>query len=247
MSSSDRAEPCAMLWLEELAGFVGDHDKLEVRLAEAADAICATVGGRSCSVMLCSAEAGEPRLVLMASHGLPASATGQTLRPGERIAGEVARTGVPLLIEDMKQSAWSEFAHKRRGTGRGAICVPLKLADRVFGVVSVSGPAGRGLFGDKDLRTVQAFAELLVRTIQAVQLRKILDSRFAQIALAESHGRHAGIMEKSMPPEKAAHIIAKSLFRQMTLAGFTDNQIIRTASNIIEELSESKRKGGQPA
>jgi GAF domain-containing protein len=236
--------PCALLWLEELAGFVGEHDRLEVRLADAAGAICTAVDGRSCSVMLCSAEAGEPRLALSASHGLPAGAARQPLRLGERIAGEVARTGVPLLIEDFSQSPWSQHAHERKGAGRGAICVPLKLGERVFGVVNVSGPAGRGRFADKDLRTVQAFADLLAGTIQAVQLRKILDSRFAQIALAESHGRHAGIMEKSMPPEKAAHIIAKSLFRQMTVAGFTDKQIIRTASDILEELAESRRKAG---
>jgi hypothetical protein len=103
---------------------------------------------------------------------------------------------------------------------------------------------GAGAFGEKDLRIAGVFAALLAKAVQAAQLRKILDSRFAQIALAESDGRHAGIMEKSMPPEKAAHIIAKSLFTQMTRAGFTDKQIIRTASEILEEYAASKRRTG---
>jgi GAF domain-containing protein len=229
----------AVLRLEELAGFLSQRDDLKQCLSEAVASIRAALNACGCAVWLYAAESGATQLVWLAGSG-----DGSAPPPAaDELATEAARSGTPLLIEDIDASEWRDRVPRPSSAGRGAIYIPLKLNGRVLGVLQLSGPNDDACFDTQDLRIAQVVAALLAKAVQAAQLHKILDSRFAQIALAESDGRHAGIMEKSMAPEKAAHIIAKSLFAQMTRAGFTDKQIIRTASEILEELSVSKRKG----
>jgi hypothetical protein len=43
-------------------------------------------------------------------------------------------------------------------------------------------------------------------------------------------------------PNHIARILAKSFYREMTIAGFSFNQIIYAASEVISELSNSLRK-----
>ncbi len=214
----------------------------ELVAPELAD-ICGLVAGRSAAVMLLSAEGeGRPRLVPTAAHASSPDASPLDAGLVEGFVGEVLRTAKPLLIADLHRSGWASLAHGCEHAGRSVICVPLILRERIIGTLHVVGPLGDGTFGDEDLKRLRMLAALLVRSVQVAQLQRILDVRFAQIALAESGKRHAGIMEKAMPPDKAAHVIAKSLFQQMTRAGFTDKQIIRTASDILEELNQSLRK-----
>ncbi len=229
----------AVLRLEELAGFLSQRDDLKQCLGEAAASMRAALDARGCSVLLFAAESGATQLVWMAGAD-----DGSPPPEVDELAAEVARSDTSLLIEDVDAPEWRDRVPRHLSAGRSAIYVPLKLNGRALGVLQLDGPNGDACFDTQDLRVAQVFGALLAKAVQAAQLHKILDSRFAQIALAESDGRHAGIMEKSMAPEKAAHIIAKSLFTQMTRAGFSDKQIIRTASEILEELSASKRRVG---
>jgi signal transduction protein with GAF and PtsI domain len=238
------ADRPGFLGLHDLAGFLADGESLDDWLAEAARGIAAALSARCCSVMLLSGDdTGAPLLVVAAaSAALPASAWTAPRALGEGIAGMVARSGAALLLSEVARIGNDARPHGRPDAGRGAICVPIALRGRVLGVLNVCGPEGSGVFDGGDLARAEAFAGLLARTVQAAQLQRILDQRFAQIALAESGRRHAGIMQKAMPPDRAAQIVARSLFRQMTCAGFSDKQIIRTASEILDELNRRLRQ-----
>jgi len=238
------AVPASLLCQQELAGFLAEGESLAEWLGEATRKIAAALSARCCSVMLLSNDGDcAPSLILAAASGaLPASAWASVQSLDDGIAGEVARSGAALLLADAARFGGVPKAHGRPGAGRSTICVPIMLHGRVLGVLNVSGPDGEGAFNAGHLELAATFGGLLTRLIQAAQLQRILDQRFAQIALAESGRRHAGIMQKSMPPDRAAQIVARSLFQQMTRAGFSDKQIIRTASDILDELNQRLRK-----
>lgn len=90
------------------------------RLAEAATA----------SVML-SGEDGTLRIA--AARGLPSGFLGSEMREGEGVAGWVAMTRAPLLIEDQPRLA----SRPRPSAGPTSISVPLLAGERLVGVLNV--------------------------------------------------------------------------------------------------------------
>jgi L-methionine (R)-S-oxide reductase len=214
--------PAAHLCREELAGFLAEGACLGDWLSQVLPAITASLEADGCALLLLSREGGEPSLMPVAASGALQSG------PAAQAAGEVVRSARPLLLAE---------------PGRTAACVPILLDARVLGVLCASRSPEKDAFDESDLSLAVTFAGLLARLVQAAQLQQILDQRFAQIALAESGRRHAGIIEKALPPDRAAQIVARSLFRQMRRAGFSDGQVIRTASEILDELKRSIRRG----
>jgi hypothetical protein len=69
----------------------------------------------------------------------------------------------------------------------------------------------------------------------------MLDSRFAQMAFAlEGRADSCSVITLSThEPDKVARMLAKAFFKDMRHCGFTPNQIIRAAGEIISELTGS--------
>ncbi len=92
-------------------------------------------------------------------------------------------------------------------------------------------------------------ALVIAKLIQVIQLQNILNSRFAQIALAQSV--NSATVKPLMIPahhqNRIAKIVAKSFYREMKKAGFGPNQIIITASEILSHLSENLRASKHPS
>ncbi|MEW6758065.1 MAG: sensor domain-containing diguanylate cyclase [Acidobacteriota bacterium] len=83
------------------------------------------------------------------------------VRVGEGIAGEVAATGRPILLNDVKTSPlFNPELDKLTGfTTRSVLCVPLRSRGRTLGVLEVMNKAGGQSFDEEDLETVLLFAE----------------------------------------------------------------------------------------
>jgi len=131
-----------------------DLNSLLTKIIELAlDVIGATVG----SVMLLDKEQGE--LTIAAAVGMSEKVRRATRVRGDgSIAGHVAGTGEPLLIKDIKSDP--EFAKFSRG-GYGSdtlLCAPLKIKERVLGVINLSDPKHGTEFSDNDLRLLVTFA-----------------------------------------------------------------------------------------
>ncbi|MBI3099168.1 MAG: GAF domain-containing protein [Planctomycetes bacterium] len=91
---------------------------------------------------------------------------------GQGIAGTVAETGQPLIVNDA-------YADKRfspdydRKTGfrtRALCCVPLKSRDRVIGIVQVINKRDGSLFTNEDLKTFTSFASQASIAIENARL-----------------------------------------------------------------------------
>lgn len=91
-----------------------------------------------CALALVDRTAGE--LVTVAAHPVPqASLRRSRFQPGEGIAGEVARTGQPVKVDDTEQ----DDRFKRLGLSddlRSMICVPLLDNGRVLGTMTATSP-----------------------------------------------------------------------------------------------------------
>ncbi|MDQ3185107.1 MAG: GAF domain-containing protein, partial [Pseudomonadota bacterium] len=107
-------------------------------------------------------------------------------------------------------------------------------------------------FEPDDLNLLDVVALFIGKSIQAIQLQNVLNSRFAQMALIQEAQKNMGNSLESVlhNPDQIAKIMAKSFYKEMTRAGFGSGQIINVASDIIAQLNShlqrhSKRMGGR--
>lgn len=106
-------------------------------------------------------------LEVVAARGLRADTIGKVSVPiGEEISGRVAQSGKPILIEDLKSHP--EFSREVRADedGSSLISVPLKVRDRILGVLNVNNKLNGEPFNSGDLKMLMALAQLAAISIQ---------------------------------------------------------------------------------
>lgn len=232
--------------LHDLSVYLETEGTLAENLKRLTDVAACVLGATRVSVMLLSAgETARPKLRLAAaSDEPPPDAWQQEVGAGEGIAGQVIAHGQPLLVKDVHRSQVATHA-RRRGEGPPSLMVvPLTVSGRIIGVVNASGKAIGGPFSEEDLALFEVVGGFAARTVQVIQLKSVLQSRFVQHALAEQAMESATGMafNPAHDADSMAKILAKSFFREMTRAGFTPNHIIRAASEIISQVSETVAK-----
>ncbi|MDD2500751.1 MAG: sensor domain-containing diguanylate cyclase [Geobacter sp.] len=86
---------------------------------------------------------------------------GIRLKMGEGIAGWVAQSGQPLLIPDVSQDSRfaSHVADEVEYPVSSILCTPLKIRDRVLGVIELINTVGERSFDDDDLPLLGAVAD----------------------------------------------------------------------------------------
>jgi len=97
---------------------------------------------------------------------------------GEGIAGYVAKTGKPLLVEDVtKDSLWDKKISESIGFDTKSIaCVPMKIGDEVIGVVEIIDREDGKPIRSEDMETLVAFANLAASAIvKAKEYKKIIE------------------------------------------------------------------------
>lgn len=153
----------------------GDARLLDLIVAKAA----AVMDGQTCSLMLRNQVDGA--LIIEASYGLSDDIVkGTRIGIGEGIAGRVAATGEPALIQDV--SVDPRFANEvqARTDVSGSMCVPLRAQDgSVTGVLSIRRHHPKPPFDEDDLKLFGVFAthaalalsnsELYIRLNQKIQ------------------------------------------------------------------------------
>ena len=238
----------SLIKLQDLAGFLeeGDFDDNMQRLAAMSASV---LNAENCSLMLLSdGEPESPRMRVCGSFGpLPAAAYNESTDSGQGISGWVVANGQTLLIEDIQQSEFAHCARRADDRHKSLLCSPVLINGRIVGVLNISAHRDGRAFNSDDRRLLEVVALFVGRTIQAVQLQNILNSRFAQLALVEAAEKDIGrALASTLPnPDQVARIVAKSFFKEMSRAGFGSRQIINAASEIIAQLSSSLRRHSQ--
>lgn len=220
---------------EASGGFEDNLYRLTCMVADLLDA-------QRVSLMLQDAgEGAGARLKLAALYGeLPDAAWREESARGVGIAGQVLQDAVPIRVSDIHRSAWKQNA-RRPGAGGSFIACPLLLAGLTAGVLNISEPRGRQAFSAADLELAELAATLMGRAIQVMRLTRLLDSRLAQMAMTLEGVQDACSMIalSAQDPEKLSKMLAKAFYKEMRHCGFTPNQVIHAAGEIISELTGS--------
>lgn len=199
---------------------------------------------RNCSIMLFREDEAEGGMSLrmFAKHGeFPPRAATEAVKINSGIAGRVAASAQPLLVQNIEQSEYYPLARAPESPSKSFICVPIVIAGKVIGVLNVSNPADGRCFDHSDL-SLSVFVTLLIgKSVQVIQLQNLLKSKFAQMAMMQEPG---GVPETAFCPEKIdgealVKVLSKTFYREMTKAGFTRNHIIKAATEIISLLNEN--------
>lgn len=85
---------------------------------------------------------------------------------GEEISGWVAKEGKPLLIEDIESHPLFKKVNKERYINRSLLSVPLKIKDRVIGVLNVNNKRSGAVFNSGDLKLLSALASLAAISVE---------------------------------------------------------------------------------
>ncbi len=125
-------------------------------------------------------------LRIAASSGLPAEIIPSVRVPlGEGISGQAASRGEPILVRDMSQHP--EFApspHAAQYTTKSLLSVPLRLGDRVLGVVNVNNKVSGEPLGDEDLELVTTFCAQAALAIENSRLYESLEGEVRRVTAA---------------------------------------------------------------
>lgn len=233
-----------------------EQETLDANLQVLSVSTAAMLGAEHCSIMLLEENGDDgPQLHVCASAGiLPAAAYKEVVGKNQGVAGHVLATGVALLIDDIRSSDFAECARRTEDSRRSLLCTPIRLHERMVGVVNISGRLAGGPFCANELKLLEAMALFIGKAIQVAQLQSMLNSRFAQMAVIQeaARGITRSLAEALPNPDQVAKIMAKSFYKEMTRAGFGSRQIINAASEIIAQLSgnlnrHSKRFGSDQA
>jgi len=84
---------------------------------------------------------------------------GTTVRVGESISGQVALRGTPILVTDIERDPRFEVsAFAGQYVTRSFISAPLKVGQRVIGVINANDKTSREAFSENDLALLVAFS-----------------------------------------------------------------------------------------
>lgn len=232
--------------LHNLSFFLQTQGSLEDSLKQMAGMAAKLLNASTCSIMLLDErDEQDVRLRVFAAHGeLPQAAFNEVTHEGQGISGHVLQTGKSLLVEDITQSEFTLAARRLTQGAKSLISAPILIDGKIIGVINATDPKSRPVFNMDDLNLLDVAALFIGKSIQVQQLQGVLNSRFAQMALAQEaqHTMGDAVAAMSQNPNQMAKILAKSFFKEMTRAGFSATQIIHAASEIITQLNESLGK-----
>jgi len=80
------------------------------------------------------------------------------IQRGEGIAGKVAERGEPFLVKNLEIDPRIKQKNRRHYKTRSFVSVPLKIADRVIGVLNLSDKTTGEVFDEEDLKLIQSVA-----------------------------------------------------------------------------------------
>jgi signal transduction histidine kinase/FixJ family two-component response regulator len=101
----------------------------------------------------------EEFLTIEAAIGLDENILRSTRLPvGKSIAGHVAKTGEPLMVEDIEKDDRFKRINQERYSSASLLCVPLTIKGKVLGVINMANKQSGSGFDKNDLRLLTTFA-----------------------------------------------------------------------------------------
>lgn len=181
------------VFIDLLAGiheFVSENAGAEARPAVfkmVLDAACLLMKCPAGSLMIPSAEGDD--LEIACQKGLPKEITGRrSLQRGQGVAGRAAESGKMIVVDDIQTDARFVGRKDMEAHLSSLVSVPMKVRQKVVGVLNVDAPDVHHVFGERDLRLLSAFANLAALALENLELYNNLQLYYQQMVqtLAET-------------------------------------------------------------
>jgi hypothetical protein len=229
--------------LSELGRFLEELDSIDENLDQIAAMVADTVEAENCLIQLLKKEEvnNELRRRVCGQHGRLPVSTGQPVtRTDDGSAGQVMAAHLPA--EDSLGLAAPGYAPASPSTR--LMSAPIPVGDRIAGTVYISLREDGCLPSPPDIDRLKLVCLFLGKSLQVIQLQKLLSSRYAQFALNQEGHQATSVLKDlaNQEPVKLAKILAKTFYREMAKAGFGCDHIISAATEIITQLNASVTK-----
>jgi len=171
------------------------EDLLSHVLERTMRAVSAGIG----SIMLLDRDRQTLRVAV--GRGLPEAGRGPVeVKVGEGVAGKVVEMGEAVVVEDIEKDPRFGQVNDPRYGGKSFICMPLRVSERIVGVVNLSkkevAPGTSGVFSQTDLQFLNALAtytayavdnaRLFEEAQQAAQrLQEVVEDQKLRLTLAQ--------------------------------------------------------------
>lgn len=132
-------------------------EDLGILLDRIVSLVTEVIGAKTGSIMLI--QRPENVLTIKAAIGLDSKIIEHTkLELGKSIAGHVAENETPLIIEDIEKDQKFKRLSKKHYATKSLLCVPLKIKEKILGVINLSDKITGRPFTQDDLRLLTTFA-----------------------------------------------------------------------------------------
>ena len=201
------------------------------------ESFCALVAGMlrgaRCSLLMTDADG---RMTLEDAVGLPPQASaGGPVRLGERVARRVARTGAPLIVNDVTELGDIPMTLGSYGS-QSFLSYPFSLADGSIGVINVTERVANDPFGASDVDMLSHLSAFFVATGSASASRRISaqrQERKHEIQIQENERKR---IARDLHDEAGHRITAAILRLDMATELCVDNPAIRRELDAVRLL-----------
>ncbi|MDR1695790.1 MAG: GAF domain-containing protein [Endomicrobium sp.] len=223
------------------------------------DVSCKLIHSDAGSLMLIDQDNNE--LYIAASRGLPSEVVSSVrMKIGQGIAGRVAQTGKPIFVEDIESDIrFLRPNSDERYESKSFISVPLRIKNKVVGVLNINAPREIKSFEDRDVRLLTVLADQAAMTLENIELYNNLQSFYFEMiqTLARAidakdsytfdhadRARHYAklIAERmNLPQAIVRHVEFAALMHDVGKIGIEDN-ILRKPGKLTTEEFEIIKK-----
>ena len=167
--------------LLDLALELGPELSIEEVLEKIVQHIADDLGYAIVSIMLL--DENDNHLAISAAKGLSRRIIETSrMEIGKGVSGTVAKSGEPLLIKDLEaDERFAKVQSHGRYTTKSLICVPLKVGDRVIGVLNANNKSRSGSLNEYDLHILSVFAAHVSVSIERVRLYHNLERKALEL------------------------------------------------------------------
>jgi K+-sensing histidine kinase KdpD len=181
--------------LSELTEIVSRIPNIKEILQIVLQRAIATLHAQGGSIML--VDDSTQTLSIAAAEGLDGTGKGYNpVRIGQGVAGRVAKSGEPLLVEDVADNNPLREALEFEFPLSSFICMPLRARERIIGVLNLAKGLDQKPFSESDLKFLTTLlshisfavenARLLEEARQAaIELRKVVQEKSLQLDQAQ--------------------------------------------------------------
>lgn len=219
-------EHCVNDLLGYISELVSDDGELHELLTLIVRMIAELLSAKIVSLMLLDHDRSE--LFIKVSYGLDEWIVDQArVKVGEGIAGKVAETGLPLLIDNIENNEVFVSPNNPQYETMSLLSVPLKIKDTVVGVINVNNKMSGTPFGRDDMNLLMSFADRIAVSLERLKLES------EDVQLQETIGAFKRLLEselKTRTIEKKIDLTVK-LARKLGL-GEKDVKVVQYVASV---------------